>query len=82
MFQPTDAELKALRAGGVTTVGLVFNGGIFPGRIGAAFRIENSYGYGNKGRQDENTYALPQRTVHVQAEAEKCKAVRIQDHLS
>ena len=36
MFQPTEAELKAMRAGGVTTVGLVFNGGIFPGRIGAA----------------------------------------------
>ena len=36
MFQPTEAELKAMRAGGVTTVGLVFNGGIFPGRVGAA----------------------------------------------
>ena len=36
MFSPTPDELKALRAGGVTTVGLVFNGGIFPGRIGAA----------------------------------------------
>lgn len=36
MFSPTPEELKALRAGGVTTVGLVFNGGIFPGRIGAA----------------------------------------------
>ena len=36
MFQPSEAELRALRAGGVTTVGLVFNGGIFPGRIGAA----------------------------------------------
>jgi imidazolonepropionase-like amidohydrolase len=36
MFQPTEAELKAIRAGGVTTVGLVFNGGIFPGRVGAA----------------------------------------------
>jgi imidazolonepropionase-like amidohydrolase len=36
MFQPSEAELKALRAGGVTTVGLVFNGGIFPGRVGAA----------------------------------------------
>ncbi len=36
LFQPTEAELKALRAGGVTTVGLVFNGGIFPGRVGAA----------------------------------------------
>ncbi|HSA56592.1 MAG TPA: amidohydrolase family protein [Gemmatimonadaceae bacterium] len=36
MFTPTEAELKALRAGGVTTVGLVFQGGIFPGRVGAA----------------------------------------------
>jgi imidazolonepropionase-like amidohydrolase len=36
LFQPSEAELKALRAGGVTTVGLVFNGGIFPGRVGAA----------------------------------------------
>jgi imidazolonepropionase-like amidohydrolase len=36
LFMPTEAELKALRAGGVTTVGLVFNGGIFPGRVGAA----------------------------------------------
>jgi imidazolonepropionase-like amidohydrolase len=36
MFAPTDAQLQAMRAGGVTTVGLVFNGGIFPGRVGAA----------------------------------------------
>ena len=36
LFQPSEAELRALRAGGVTTVGLVFNGGIFPGRVGAA----------------------------------------------
>ncbi len=36
MFAPTDDELKAFRAGGVTTVGLVFNGGLFPGRVGAA----------------------------------------------
>jgi imidazolonepropionase-like amidohydrolase len=36
LFQPSDADLRALRAGGVTTVGLVFNGGIFPGRVGAA----------------------------------------------
>jgi len=34
MFAPTADELKAFRAGGVTTVGLVFNGGIFPGRVG------------------------------------------------
>jgi imidazolonepropionase-like amidohydrolase len=36
MFSPTDDELKAFRAGGVTTVGLVFSGGLFPGRVGAA----------------------------------------------
>ncbi len=36
MFAPTDDQLKAFRAGGVTTVGLVFQGGLFPGRIGAA----------------------------------------------
>ncbi|MEO7997865.1 MAG: amidohydrolase family protein [Gemmatimonadaceae bacterium] len=36
MFAPTDDELKAFRASGVTTVGLVFDGGIFPGRVGAA----------------------------------------------
>ena len=36
MFAPTDDQLKAMRAGGVTTVGLVFDGGIFPGRVGAA----------------------------------------------
>lgn len=36
MFAPTPDELKAFRAGGVTTVGLVFNGGLFPGRVGAA----------------------------------------------
>ena len=36
LFQPSEAELRAIRAGGVTTVGLVFNGGIFPGRVGAA----------------------------------------------
>jgi imidazolonepropionase-like amidohydrolase len=36
MFAPTEDELKAFRAGGVTTVGLVFQGGIFPGRVGAA----------------------------------------------
>ena len=36
MFAPTPDQLKAFRAGGVTTVGLVFNGGLFPGRIGAA----------------------------------------------
>ena len=36
MFAPTDDQLKAMRAGGVTTVGLVFDGGSFPGRIGAA----------------------------------------------
>jgi imidazolonepropionase-like amidohydrolase len=36
MFSPTPEELRTLRAGGVTTVGLVFNGGLFPGRVGAA----------------------------------------------
>jgi imidazolonepropionase-like amidohydrolase len=36
MFNPTDAQLRSLRAGGVTTVGLVFDGGLFPGRVGAA----------------------------------------------
>lgn len=36
MFAPTDDELKTFRAGGVTTVGLVFQGGLFPGRVGAA----------------------------------------------
>ena len=48
MFQPTSEELKALRAGGVTTVGLVFNGGIFPGRVGAALT----------GNRDEARLAL------------------------
>jgi imidazolonepropionase-like amidohydrolase len=36
MFAPTEDQLKAFRAGGVTTVGLVFAGGLFPGRVGAA----------------------------------------------
>lgn len=36
MFSPTEEQLRAFRAGGVTTVGLVFDGGIFPGRVGAA----------------------------------------------
>ena len=36
MFSPTPEQLTAFRAGGVTTVGLVFNGGLFPGRVGAA----------------------------------------------
>ena len=37
MFAPTTEELKALRAGGVTAVGLVFTDeGLFPGRVGAA----------------------------------------------
>ena len=36
MFSPTEDQLKAFRAGGVTTVGLVFEGGLFPGRVGAA----------------------------------------------
>jgi imidazolonepropionase-like amidohydrolase len=36
MFAPTPDQLKNLRAGGITTVGLVFDGGLFPGRVGAA----------------------------------------------
>jgi len=36
MFAPTADQLTAFRTAGVTTVGLVFNGGIFPGRVGAA----------------------------------------------
>lgn len=36
MFEPTEEQLRAFRAGGVTTVGLVFDGGLFPGRVGAA----------------------------------------------
>ena len=36
MFAPTDDQLKTFRASGVTTVGLVFDGGLFPGRVGAA----------------------------------------------
>ena len=36
MFAPTAEQLNAFRAAGVTTVGLVFSGGIFPGRVGAA----------------------------------------------
>ncbi len=48
MFSPTDDQLKAFRAGGVTTVGLVFDGGIFPGRVGAALT----------GTQDNSRLAL------------------------
>jgi imidazolonepropionase-like amidohydrolase len=47
-FAPTPDELKAFRAGGVTTVGLVFNGGLFPGRVGAALT----------GTRDESRMAL------------------------
>ncbi len=36
MFAPTEEQLTAFRAGGVTPVGLVFEGGLFPGRVGAA----------------------------------------------
>jgi imidazolonepropionase-like amidohydrolase len=39
-FQPTDDQLKAWRTAGVTTVGLVFNGGLFPGRVGAALTAQ------------------------------------------
>jgi len=48
MFTPTPDQLKAFRTGGVTTVGLVFNGGLFPGRIGAALtgsREESRLGF-------------------------------------
>jgi imidazolonepropionase-like amidohydrolase len=48
MFAPTPEELNAFRAGGVTTVGLVFNGGLFPGRVGAALT----------GTRDESRLAL------------------------
>jgi imidazolonepropionase-like amidohydrolase len=44
MFSPTEDQLKAFRAGGVTTVGLVFDGGIFPGRVGVAMTGEKSAG--------------------------------------
>jgi imidazolonepropionase-like amidohydrolase len=36
LFAPTADQLKNLRAGGVTAVGLVFDSGLFPGRVGAA----------------------------------------------
>ena len=36
LFAPTQDQLRNLRAGGITTVGLVFDGGLFPGRVGAA----------------------------------------------
>jgi imidazolonepropionase-like amidohydrolase len=39
-FQPTSDQLKAWRSAGVTTVGLVYNGGLFPGRVGAALTAE------------------------------------------
>jgi imidazolonepropionase-like amidohydrolase len=39
-FQPTDDQLKAWRSAGVTTVGLVYNGGLFPGRVGAALTAQ------------------------------------------
>jgi imidazolonepropionase-like amidohydrolase len=48
MFAPTEDQLKSLRAGGVTTVGLVFQGGLFPGRVGA----------GLTGAQPESRLAL------------------------
>lgn len=44
MFSPTDDQLRAFRAGGVTTVGLVFDGGIFPGRVGSALTAARSAG--------------------------------------
>lgn len=36
MFAPTADQLKNLRAGGITAVGLVFDAGLFPGRVGVA----------------------------------------------
>ena len=36
LFAPTADQLQNLRAGGVTAVGLVFDSGLFPGRVGAA----------------------------------------------
>jgi len=48
MFAPTEDQLKSLRAGGITTVGLVFQGGLFPGRVGA----------GLTGAQPESRLAL------------------------
>src|SRR5471032_675976 len=44
MFSPTEEQLRTFRAGGVTTVGLVFDGGIFPGRIGSALTAAHSSG--------------------------------------
>jgi imidazolonepropionase-like amidohydrolase len=43
-FSPTEAQLKAFRAGGVTTVGLVYDGGIFPGRVGVALTAPRTAG--------------------------------------
>jgi imidazolonepropionase-like amidohydrolase len=48
LFAPSQEQLKSLRAGGITTVGLVFDGGLFPGRIGVALT----------GGQDESRLAL------------------------
>ena len=48
MFSPTPDQLKTLRSGGITTVGLVFDGGLFPGRVGAALT----------GGMDESRLAL------------------------
>jgi imidazolonepropionase-like amidohydrolase len=36
VWEPSDADLAALRGAGITAVGLAFNGGIFPGRTAAA----------------------------------------------
>jgi len=35
VFSPADDDIAALRAAGVTTLGLAFDGGIFPGRVSA-----------------------------------------------
>jgi imidazolonepropionase-like amidohydrolase len=36
MFAPSSEQLTMFRSGGVTAVGLMFSGGLFPGRVGAA----------------------------------------------
>ena len=48
LFAPSPEQLKSLRAGGITTVGLLFDGGLFPGRVGVALT----------GGQDESRLAL------------------------
>jgi len=40
-FAPSDDELAAVRNAGITTLGLAFDGGIFPGRVGAVHTGDN-----------------------------------------